>query len=379
MNKDELKYSRLLLVLLSMLAFAPIYFKLLNIKILSGGLSLISIGVCLALSVALVYIVYIITSLIELPLLRIFRLIKIKYLIIYPFAYNGKHSFMPIKLLCHQDSIRDSFPINLVIDLQNGETEKQLKSRFKKIIYVREISLLISFFIMFLTIFCFLKINFFIEFIISFIAIILMSCTSDEYWWTGTRYIVKNEEILKNLFSSPNLKEINSEKYGRYLEELYENKTSLNITCIDILENYLFASFYEGENYLTAEALEEICHIILHKDVKLNMKSLRYERQRISLQNMIGLISMKSNNKNYYDVFIRLTNKTLDKLNASNYFNVNTEAIERINEFIDFVSGKTRHIDFKEHFLLNIKDFFSYRSTIEKEIKSFRKNTINTI
>lgn len=367
--------SKFLVVVLCMFIFGPIYFKLSNVNILFEEMSLFAVGIYLVVSVLLVYTIYVITFFIELLFLVTFRLIKIKYLIIYPFSYDGKLYFKPIKLLMHQDFFRDAFPMNLVIDLQNGETENQLKSKFKKIIYLREISTLISYGLVLLLIMHFFEISFLLEFTISFFSMILVSFVSDGYWWSGTRYIIKNETITKYLLSMPNLEEVDVEKYSKYLEEELNNKNKvIDVTYIDVLENCLYSSFYEEKVYLSEESLKNLCDSILHKGVELKIKSLRYEQQRISIQKMIGLISIIKKNNDYHNVFISLINKSLHNLSSINYFNVNTKNIESINKYIDFTNGNITSVDCKKHFIIDFKDIFSYRKLIEKEMKKVCKN-----
>lgn len=124
----------------------PIYVMLLNIASNTTGFTLMNIGLCLLLTLFILYSIKILSTLIEYLLIKGFTKIKLKYKILYPFTIDDKINFKPFVLLMNPDSIRDITPLNLIFhnkkDLMNGA---KLKDEFRTLLRINTISDIVAY------------------------------------------------------------------------------------------------------------------------------------------------------------------------------------------------------------------------------------------
>lgn len=344
----------------------PIYFKLISENLFFAELSFLNIYIYVLITIVILYLVHLITFLFELVLVKLFCNIKIKYLVIYPFTYDGKIYFKPIKLLITQEYFRDSFPINLA--LQKSFSDNELRSNFKKILHCREVSTFLAFGIVFFIMkYCF-QVNLFIELVISFICTLTVTFLSDGHSWNGTRHILKNNGIKKYLYTLPKIDEISESQYANFLadtQKMKEKKTVFDIEYIDILENYLVACFYESKLTLDLDILQEFCSDLLLLNGKINLVNMKYDPYRLSVIKLIGLVGKKIKNEE----LIILSKNLLNKINiiVSQYYYYG-KFEESIKEYIAFINGEILTIQVSRNFVLNQKNIFQHRSLIEQSI-----------
>lgn len=130
--KDDQKY---LLAGLYSLLVAIFYFPLIDSK---------GIFVSILMAVLLLYLIYFIATVIHIVIIKFIRKKSFKYLVLYPFTYDGSWRFQPINLLYFPEMVRDVIPINLVQEYCQGQPYGLLKKMLKRIRLSREISLLLA-------------------------------------------------------------------------------------------------------------------------------------------------------------------------------------------------------------------------------------------
>lgn len=143
--KDDQKY---LLAGLYSLLVAIFYFPLIDSK---------GIFVSILMAVLLLYLIYFIATVIHIVIIKFIRKKSFKYLVLYPFTYDGSWRFQPINLLYFPEMVRDVIPINLVQEYCQGQPYGLLKKMLKRIRLSREISLLLATIIVY-----FLRIEFYL-------------------------------------------------------------------------------------------------------------------------------------------------------------------------------------------------------------------------
>ncbi|HHK7064950.1 TPA: hypothetical protein ACQXJR_002231, partial [Streptococcus pneumoniae] len=163
-----------------------------------------------------------------------------KYLVLYPFTYDGSWRFQPINLLYFPEMVRDVIPINLVQEYCQGQPYGLLKKMLKRIRLSREISLLLATIIVYFFTHRILPFSVF-TFMFSYILLFVQSYLGGNTAWIGNRRLIIDDEFEKILLSKSYIKEISSARYSEYLTCEYKNFTPIILLAIfeNLLDSYL--------------------------------------------------------------------------------------------------------------------------------------------
>lgn len=226
--KDDQKY---LLAGLYSLLVAIFYFPLIDSK---------GIFVSILMAVLLLYLIYFIATVIHIVIIKFIRKKSFKYLVLYPFTYDGSWRFQPINLLYFPEMVRDVIPINLVQEYCQGQPYGLLKKMLKRIRLSREISLLLATIIVYFFTHRILPLSVF-TFIFSYILLFAQSYLGGNTVWIGNRRLIIDDEFEKILLSKSYIKEISSARYSEYLTCEYKNFTPIILLAIfeNLLDSYL--------------------------------------------------------------------------------------------------------------------------------------------
>src|SRR5690625_3023918 len=140
----DLFYSKQMIFLLVILTISPIYFHLLFIDPFSLGAHPSDVIIYLFVALFIVYLIHVLTSILEVLMLKTSRLVTLNNIIIFPFTFDGKLRFAPLTLLASQLYFQGYTVMNLADDVKNGAKEKELKKKLKKILYLRIIVTIVS-------------------------------------------------------------------------------------------------------------------------------------------------------------------------------------------------------------------------------------------
>ncbi|HHK6649160.1 TPA: hypothetical protein ACQXDF_002219, partial [Streptococcus pneumoniae] len=226
--KDDQKY---LLAGLYSLLVAIFYFPLIDSK---------GIFVSILMAVLLLYLIYFIATVIHIVIIKFIRKKSFKYLVLYPFTYDGSWRFQPINLLYFPEMVRDVIPINLVQEYCQGQPYGLLKKMLKRIRLSREISLLLATIIVYFFTHRIQPLSVF-TFIFSYILLFAQSYLGGNTVWIGNRRLIIDDEFEKILLSKSYIKEISSARYSEYLTCEYKNFTPIILLAIfeNLLDSYL--------------------------------------------------------------------------------------------------------------------------------------------
>lgn len=334
----------------------PIYVMLLNIANNRTGFTLTNIGLCLLLTILILYIIKIFSAIIEYALVKVFTNIKMKYNILYPFTIDERINFKPIVLLMNPETVRDIMPLNLIFCNQNEVMDDaKLKTSFKKILLINSISDVTSYILVFILIDMFFMYDLSLAFSISCIALEIQKFLSDGVTWKGMKYIYKENSFVKYLYSFPNIEELDAKDYANYLA-LYQGE--LDLDTLNIIENYLLQSIHERSCWLSSDKLDEL----LMKGYENNEFVMLKTVTIVNVIKLIGLLSLKCENSYYLEIFNKHITKIIEDHSRAG------ENYDFLYPYINYINCKINNISLYHYFDSNRKTIFSYRTKLEKSI-----------
>lgn len=93
------------------------------------------------------YMIFIVSSILQIFSVIVFKVFPLKVFTVYPFTYDGKWRFHPIRLTYNIEGFSNSLVLNLSLFLNDSE---ELIVKLKKLLWIRKICLLITMLLMFL-------------------------------------------------------------------------------------------------------------------------------------------------------------------------------------------------------------------------------------
>lgn len=350
-------------VLIICLCILTVYAKLIFCEVLFNQNQFLSYITTICFSILILYIIYVITNIIEYILLRTMKIIDIKYFVIYPFIFDETIRFNPIKLLYNQECIRDVFPQNIIFYYTHRSMDS-IKKSFLKVRQIREISLLVSLIIIATIIRYICNINVLLEVVILYLLLYVFSFCYFGMNWKGNRKILMENNFKEYIFSCGYCKQIASNEYANYLYYLVESNSE--VVLLKTIENYLYSVIYEEKVILPVNILKELIAIIENNK---NEKETLFFIKLLHTKKLIGLIGKQFDDKGYLSYGIELMVEEIMKLEKENMYGVADKAIERLLEYQCFLIGEKKRMNWKEHFSLDINNLFSSVIEVENKIK----------
>lgn len=302
----------------------------------------------------MIFSLYYIQSLIEMIIYLTINK-KIKYIIVYPFIYDGKIRFAPIKLLYKNEVYFNKLAGNLLTYIDDKLEKKTLE-----LILIEYISKIIAALV---TAILLRSMNFivFMELIVFVFGVNLSSIIYEDITYNSILVTYRNNEIIEKLLTFFYINENNYSMIVKFLK----NK-DLNVEyLIDILISLNRNAFVEEVDLIDINYIDNIIKTILNCENKITLI------QDIKIKNiyyLIGFLGKKYNNISY--------------MNYS-YDNIQSE----INQIMNIESGtifelkKTKNILYNfQNFLLNRENFkqiekyiFYYSNSVFQKERKFNK------
>lgn len=263
---------------------------------------------------------------------------KIKYLIVYPFVYDGRIRFAPIKLLYKNEMYFNKLAGNLFKYIDD-----KLKKKTLELIYIEYISMFISFLI---TSILLRSMNFLIyrELIIFMFGVNLSSIIYEDIAYNSLLVTYLNGEIIEKLLTFFYINENNYSVTIKFLKS--EN---LNVKyLIDILISMNRNAFVEDVDLIDINYIDDILKIILNNKTKITLL------QDVKIKNifyLIGFLGKRYNDKSY--------------LNYSYYYIQN-----ELNKIMSIESGTIFELKRTKSILYNFQKFLVDRENI-KQIEKY--------
>lgn len=311
--------------------------------------------ISLLYALIIIYTLYIVMNIIELILFKIIMKYKIKYLVIYPFSYDGRLSFKPFRLSMNQETISDSLTLNLVDKVDNIN----IKREFYKMFILRKLSIIITAILSnFILIYVFyIDISIYIILITClFLVLSFFKCNIQYY---GQEYLYLYTNNISEYFYKAKCIEILS--LEQYHDFVVENNFNKEFTAL-VLQNYLYKCFSLKNTSIDVEILDKYIREVSNKKKYENIIN---DINILNIIKLIGLIGKYTNNKNYTEYCILKLNNYLDE------YLIDLPMINRyenpIHDYIEFLENDYQ-INLKKHLLFDIVNIFSYIDNIEQEM-----------
>lgn len=319
--KDNQKF---LLTGIYSLLVAIFYFPLVDSK---------GIFLSMLLAVLLLYLIYFIATVIHIMTIKFIRKTSFKYLVLYPFTYDGNWRFQPINLLYFPEMVRDVIPINLVQEYCEGQPYGQLKKMLKRIRLSREIALLISTAIVYFLTHRILFLSVF-TFMFSYILIFTQSFLGSNTAWIGNRRLIIDDEFEKILLSKSYIKDVSAIQYSEYLTCHYKNLTP--ILLLAIFENLIDSYMLQNKSEIDLDIFYKVLSL-LYKEK--HTMGLNYFIRLNYLLYKVGLLGIVCDNQALRDLSKQYLNRNVSELQEGSYegslqATIASKQIVDTNEFI---------------------------------------------
>jgi len=258
--------------------------------------------------------------------------------------------------------------MNLADDLKNGAKEYELKKKLKKILYLRIIVTIVSCLMMLLLLNNVFNMFIMTGLLISCIAEILLSYTTDQRNWYGTGYLLKHGNIKHYLYTLPNLKVFSAKDYADYIDQTIGGVEKIHDhSYVQVFENKLYASIYEEQQPWPIDRLKSYSKIILTTTYSASWSTFTNEARKMGLKKCLGLYALLTND----DQTKQLAKDILeDHILAVK----GTSAARHTESFMRFLNGEKEKIKPSQHFMVGMVNYFSHRHRIEQKIISLGIN-----
>ncbi|MFV0479349.1 MAG: hypothetical protein ACK5LZ_02100 [Anaerorhabdus sp.] len=313
------------------------------------------------ISLILLYIIYVLSFFLELLLIKIFNITKIKYLVLYPFSYDGRISFKPIILLKNQEMYRDTFWLNLAS--HRNMTDTEIRDKFKQIYYLRIVAIFLSLLLVAILIFLFFVPNYliFINMFILFVLAVAFTFTNTKTY-CGNGYILLYKSNLREYFIlEKGFKDCDKIDFENYLINSL-HRSDNTYTRLLVLENYLYYCFNYDYNIDLGIAINVIEENNIYPTFNLFNDVII-----MSIIKLIGIYGLRYGDTKCvkYSRNI-LVDYGLYLLEIG--FKEDGSVAKKNDSFINYLNGDLLQIDVSKHLIHGIKNIFSYIDTIEHKI-----------
>ena len=351
--KDDQKY---LLAGLYSLLVATFYFPLIDSK----GMFL-----SMLLEVLLLYLIYLIATVIHIIIIKFISKISFKYLVLYPFTYDGNWRFQPINLLYFPEMVRDIIPINLVQEYCKGQPYGLLKKILKRIRLSREIALLLATIIVYFFTHRILPLSVF-TFMFSYILIFAQSYLGSNTAWIGNRRLIIDDEFEKILLSKSYIKDISAARYSEYLT--CNDKKLTPIVLLAIFENLIDSYLLQNKSEIDLDIFYKVLSLLYKEKYTMGFNyfiSLNY------LLYKVGFLGIIYDNEALRDLSKQYLNRNVSELQDGSYEGslqgaVASKQIVVINEFIACLNSRCLPPKDKRFFYNDRSYIFSRKTPIKQ-------------
>lgn len=317
--------------------FKSLIFSITFLIIILGLLSKYNLILGIFIFIFMIFSLYYIQSLVEIAIYLAINK-KIKYIIVYPFIYDGKVRFAPIKLLYKNETYFNKLAGNLLTYIDDKLEKKTLE-----LILIEYISKLIAALV---TVLLLRSMNFivFMELIVFVIGTNLSSIIYEDITYNSILVTYRNNEIIEKLLT---FFYINENNYSMIIKFL-KNK-DLNVEyLIDILISLHRNAFVEEVDLIDINYIDNIIKTILNCENKITII------QDVKIKNiyyLIGFLGKKYNNISY-------TNYSYDNIQRA------------INQIINIESGTIVELKRTKNILYNFQNFLLNRENF-KQIEKY--------
>lgn len=305
--------------------------------VILGFLSKYDLILGIAMLIVMISCLYYIQSIIEIIIYLMINK-KFKYVIVYPFVYDGKIRFAPMKLLYKNEIYFNKFAGNLLTYVDNKLKEKTLE-----LIYIEYISKFISALI---TVLLLRSMGIFVykELIVYVIGMNISSIIYEDITYNSILVTYRNNEIIEKLLTFFYINENNYSMIVKFLKNKDFNVEYL----IDILISLNRNALVEDVDLIDINFIDNLIKIFLNCENKITLI------QDVKIKNiyyLIGFLGKKYNNISY--------------MNYS-YDNIQSE----INQIMNIESGTIVELKRTKNILYNFQNFLLNRENF-KQIEKY--------
>lgn len=300
---NENKYS-LTFIIFIMLGIMYIHFLNLFSEQLSNGLIW-----CLSFVLLLLfyYSGFILSSLIQILMIKLFRILPIKVVSLYPITYDGHWEIHPLRLLYNVEGFSNSLIINLTQFIKNDEL---ILKKLKQLLYIRKISIFMSYAILFLLLRQINLRNLLLFFIISILTISLSYFQYGTFWY-GYDYLYRKglDSLKEYLYASKSIMILKSENYVEALNTPYKD----HYLRLCLIENYLYSCLIEKNIDISIEFMKLTLQDMIHSE-QFFMYDLTLDTKRLNLIKLMGWAGIVCCNKDILQLSIELYSKIYETI-----------------------------------------------------------------
>lgn len=292
--KSKYALSILIFLILGLMFW---YFLTLRIEFISDGSDWIK---SFGLMLLFFYSGFIISTCIQISLLFIFHVFPIKVFSMYPFTFDGKLRFHPLRLVFNIEGFTNSLIINLAYDMNN---QKVLLKKMKQFLLLRKISTLISYCILFVLLNN-INVKTIIVVILVCLGTLLISYFNYGAFWCGYDFIYHSDsnKLTEYLYSTKSIMVFHTKEYVKFYNQL-ENEDDL--LELSVIENYLYRCILERKTIINANILEQ--NLMKYQDPdEVFAYDLNFDAKRINILKLIGWVGIVCNDADYVQCSINL-------------------------------------------------------------------------
>lgn len=293
MNKIFKNKGSLLIIIFLMLGTMYLYVLNLRPELMTKGVLWI---ISFILMLLFYYLIFLISSFLQVILIKCCRLFPIKVFTLYPFTYDGTWRFHPIKLIYNIEGFSNSLILNLGTYFENKDL---LMTKMKQLLMLRKLSVLITYGAIFLVLSRF-DIKTFLVILIAAISTILLSYFQYGTFWYGADYLYGEgpESLSEYILASKTIMILSSEQYAKSLIEEHEDQY---LECL-ILENYLYRIILDKKTQCSVKIIDAAITKQLDS-LEYFHSNLALDTKRLNLIKVIGWTGFQCGN----DVLIKLS------------------------------------------------------------------------
>lgn len=245
------------------------------------------------------YLIYVMITFIQITIIRLFKVFPIKVCSIYPFTYDGKLRFHPLRLLYNIESYHNSLILNLSEYIQHP----QLMEKLHSLLWIRKISTIIVISVLFMAFHHYDLITFF-AFLLIVLGILSLSYLQCDTFWYGYDFIYSKgiQYFRFYLFGSKTILFMHAEDYGKYMMTIESDDKKM---MLNILENYLYRCILEQHTTLTVSQIMTYIEYCRNNN-QLMEYNISFDTKMLNIKKLIGWTGIKCHEKKYLECSIDL-------------------------------------------------------------------------
>lgn len=296
------------------------------------------------------YASFLFSTFIQIALIKTFQVFKLQVCSIYPFTYDGKWRFHPIRLLYNVEGFHNSLHYNLA---QFIDDDKILMKKGKQLQNIKSISIFLSYAIIIL---CFRQtlLSLVILFIL-YIITILISYMSYGTFWYGYNYVytLGVSTMKYYLYASKTIMILQHEQYKKALTM---DPINAYFTLL-ILDNYLYTSIYENNKDISSTFIRHIWNANINTN-QCFQYDIMFDTTYLNTIKLMGWTGILCDNIQLIEFAIELYQTIYEYILYNSFPSISKYAIKKMKKEIQYLKSH-ENIDISQLPLQDIQNIFS--------------------